>query len=285
MNMTPPEPTFAQANALKPSLVERMMQVLGAQRVHFFIVVWLLVNRDLKLKYRGSALGYLWSMLNPMLFMLVISFVFSHIVRGIPNYPLFVLSGILMWSLASISISAGTNAIVNGAHLLRKVRLPIWVFPAVPLGTCAVNYLLSLIPFSLIAMATGSVPTWRVLLLPVLMAMFMVFLGGVALTLATLNVFFRDVGHVLDPLLSLVFYATPVIYDRHQPGFPEKISLLLSLNPFTHFIELARYCLLPNVQSGNVLQALVVCLLAAAGSTLVASVVYRKAKPRIMFSL
>ena len=256
---------------------------LGATRIHYLNVVRLLVKRDLKVKYRGSLFGYLWSMLNPLLFMLTISFVFSHLVKGIPNYHLFVLAGIVCWNMVTVTLISGTHSIVSGSVLLRKIKLPIWVLPSVPLGTAAVNLILALVPFFVVSLASGVFPTWRLTMLPFIFGLFIIFLFGISLVLSTLNVFFRDIGHVLEPVLQLMFYATPIIYDRKANNIPHSISIALEMNPFTHFIESIRACLLGK---GEVTALELLLLLAMSALSLgVGSWVYRSGKSKIMFSV
>ncbi|RZM17918.1 MAG: ABC transporter permease [Pedobacter sp.] len=206
-------------------------------RLHYVSLVSILVRRELKVKYRGTFLGYAWSMLNPLLTMLVITVVFQHFNKGTPDYNLFVLSGILAWNLAAQTITLGTQAIVNAQGLLKKVKLPIWIFPMVPLGASATNFALSLVPFSIFFMISGRPLSHHWYLFIPVFLIFVVFLCGISLLLSSLNVFFRDIGHTLDPIMSLFFYASPIVYDRHGGNFSEKIVMLLGLNPFTHFIE------------------------------------------------
>jgi ABC-type polysaccharide/polyol phosphate export permease len=255
--------------------------LFNPQRLQYLRVAGLLVRRDLKIKYRGSFLGYLWSMLNPLLFMLVISVVFSFAMKGLPNYHLHVLAGILCWNMTTTTISLGTQSVLNGAMLLRKIRLPIWVLPSVPLGMALTNLVLALGPFAVVALVSGVRPTWQLLWLPVVLGLFALFLAGVATTLAVLNVFFRDVGHVLDPVLSLVFYATPIIFDRSNPAIPKHIADLFLLNPFTHFVELFRAALIAN-QPIEPERVLLVGGLALVSMT-VGTLIYKAAKQRIMF--
>ncbi len=252
-------------------------------RFHYFELVSLLVRRELKVKYRGSALGYLWSMLNPLLFMVIISVVFSFLMKGIENYNLFVLSGILFWNMVTLSLNLGASSIVRNAPLLQKIRIPIWIFPVVPAGLGVANFLLSLLPYFVVFAFSGRAWPEQLWLSPVVVALTLVFLSSAAITLASMNVFFRDVSHVLEPLLTLLFYGTPVIYDRFGSNVPERIRNLLAYNPFTHFVEafratifggasisLAEFCVLIG------LTALSVCL---------ALWVYKGTKKQIIFNL
>lgn len=208
-----------------------------------FRLLSLFVRRELKIKYRGTVLGYLWSMLNPLLFMLVISAVFSQFVKDVEHYPLFVLGGILGWNTMAMSIQTATHSIAANTSLIKKIRVPLWIFPQVPLGSAAVNFLLALLPFIGICLYLKAQLTAQILWMPLILLLFMVFLSGVFLTLSVYNVYFRDIAHVLDPLLSLAFYATPIIYDRNSPMIPDYIRGWLAFNPLTYYIETLRYTL------------------------------------------
>ena len=262
---------------------EIVRKFMGAERQRQADLVMRLVRRDLAVKYRGSVLGYCWSMMNPLLFMAIISVVFSFVVKDIPHYHLYVLSGILFWNLTSNAILGGTHAIVGGASLLRKVRMPIWIFPIVPLLTFSVNFLLALIPYAVVYAFSGPPGIPHFWQLPLVLALYILFLSGVSLILSSANVFFRDVGHVIEPLLVMAMYATPVIYDRHKPGFPEKVSRALGYNPITHFVEAGRSCLFHSeALSGSEW----LCLLALSiGSALLGLAVYRRVKDKFIFSL
>ena len=270
--------------AAKKLLPGFMSHFLTPSRRHYLAIVVMLVRRELKVKYRGTMLGYLWSMLNPLLFMVIISVVFSHIVKGIENYSIYVLAGILFWNMASMSIVAGTGSIVANANLIQKVRMPLWVFPLVPLGSSLLNLALALIPYTIICLVFKVGVTWQLGLLPVILVLTAMFLAGVTLCLASLNVFFRDVAHVLEPLMTLTFYATPVIYDRHQGTMPEKITQLLGLNPFVHYIEAFRATVFPGVRPISFTDLLFLTGLSIT-SLVIGGLVYKKSKRKIPLKL
>ena len=255
-----------------------------ARHFHYLQLVNFLIRRELKVKYRGTILGYLWSMLNPLLTMTVISLVFSRLMRGIPDYNIFVLSGLLIWNVALGTIISGTNSIVANTHLLRKVKMPIWVFPLVSLGSSLTNFLLSLLPFAVVFAFSDRSLDLQILLVPILIIMFALFLTGISLTLATLNVFFRDISHVLDPVLTLVFYATPIIYDRHSDIIPEKIAKILGYNPFTHYIETIRACLYGSSEPPS-LESIAITVGLAIISMLTGYWVYKRKRAEILFNL
>jgi|GEM_PF-376610 len=221
------------------SLGRRARDVV-AGRVKYLDLVAMLVRRELKVKYRGSVLGYVWSMFNPLLFMIIISVVFSFLMRGIENYNLYVLSGILFWNMVTLSLNMGAGAIVRNGPLMMKVRVPVWIFPVVPAGVAVTNFVLSLVPYMVVYAFSGRPVPDQLWLAPFLFALTLIFLAGLSIAFSVANVFFRDVTHVLEPLLMLTFYATPVIYDRKSSQVPEFARELLGWNPFTHFIEAFR---------------------------------------------
>ena len=211
--------------------------------IHNIRLLWLLIGRELKVKYRNSVLGYLWSMLNPLLFMTIITIVFSRLIKGVEHYELYVLTGILFWNMTSMSIIGATNSLVNNSGLLRKVRVPYWIFVVVPIGAAAVNCALAFAPYAVIVLVKGASLQPQIIWAPFVIGLYAIFLAGIGSILATLNVYFRDVGHVIEPILQLGFYATPIIYDRQNPAFPEWARELLRLNPLVHFLDLFRSAL------------------------------------------
>lgn len=259
-----------------------MQRILGS-RMHQIELIMLLVKRELKVKYRDSFLGYLWSMLNPLLFMIIISFVFSFIVRGIEDYNLFILSSILFWNFFSLTLNLGTTAIVRNALLLQKVKVPVWIFPVVPAGLAITNFALSLIPYAVLyAWQKHTIPA-QLWMAPVIMGLAMVFACGIVLGLSSLNVFFRDISHILEPLLTLTFYSTPIIYDRNSPSMPSYVKDLLQLNPLTHFIEAFRAAILGHGHVSAMNFAVLFCL--SASAVLFGGIVYKLCRQRIIYFL
>jgi ABC-2 type transport system permease protein len=227
-------------------------------------LVLLLVQRDLRVRYRGSILGYLWSMMNPLLTMIILTFVFSQLMRfKVENFAMFILSGILTWNVFHQGLSIGVNSILANCGLLRKVNVPAAIFPLASVASVLVNFLLALVPFSIVAAVTGLKITLWILMLPIYLVPLLVFTYGCGLTLASLNVKYRDVSHLLDPVLTMVFYATPIIYPVSV--LPEKYSNILMVNPMSHFVELMRSALYtgtaPNVTSLYIVYGLAIAVL------------------------
>ncbi len=209
---------------------------------HWFSVVGLLVKRDLKVRYRGSILGYLWSMLNPLLMMGILSIVFSYAMRvQVESYPAYVLSGIVAWNLFAQSINLGVNCFLDNSSLMKKVRMPAWVFPTAIVSSASIHAFLALIPYLVLAHFLSVQLGWAFLQLPIVFGLFYIFIEGIVLVTASLNVFFRDIGHVVEPILQIVFYATPIIYPFEM--IPDKWAFVLKLNPLYYFMEGFRACL------------------------------------------
>jgi lipopolysaccharide transport system permease protein len=197
-----------------------------------------LVARDLKARYRGSMLGFFWSFVNPLMLLLVYSFVFSTIMpnttKGIQPYALFMFCGILPWTWFSAALSESTNSLISGGNLIKKVLFPAEVLPIVSVLTNMVNFflgLLILVP-SLIFYHRLHL-SLDLLWFPVAVLVQLVFSLGLALVLSALTVHFRDIRDLLANILTLWFFATPIIYSWTQDNV-KAYKALFDLNPFTH---------------------------------------------------
>jgi lipopolysaccharide transport system permease protein len=198
-------------------------------------VLLVLVRRDLKARYRGSVLGFLWTLLNPLLLMAIYSLVFSVYVRvDIPHYPVFVFAGLLPWLWFSSALVSGASSIVEGGGLIKRVAFPPQILPAVAVTAALANFVLAL-PLLVGFVIAAGLPVGRALLaLPVLIAIQYVFTLALALALGLASVRFRDLQHLLANLLTLWFFVTPVLYP---PAFvPEAFRPLLWLNPMARLM-------------------------------------------------
>ena len=197
-----------------------------------------LVARELKARYRGSVLGFFWSFINPLLLLLVYSFVFSTVMPnttvGIQPFALFMFCGILPWTWFTSALSEGTGSLISGGNLIKKVLFPAEVLPIVSVLANLVNFflgLLILVP-SLIYFQRLHV-SLNLLWFPVTVLVQLVFTLGLALLLSALTVHFRDIRDLLSNLLMLWFFATPIIYSWRQENV-QRYKALFNLNPFTH---------------------------------------------------
>ncbi len=203
-----------------------------------------LVTRDIKTKYRRSALGVLWSVLNPLLMMLVLTAVFSRIIRVEVEggFALFYLTGYIIFNFISESSSFSLTSMINAGGLIKKVYIPKYIFPLEKTIFSLVNMLFSLIAFVLvfgIFLATGNVEIHATMLLFFIPMIYLfVFAFGLNLILSTLNVFFRDVGHLWGVFVTVWMYATPIIYPINI--VPEWLQSIIRFNPLYHYVTYFR---------------------------------------------
>ena len=173
-----------------------------------------LVMRDLKLRYKSSVLGFLWSLLNPLLLMLVFTVVFTVMLpqASIPKFPAFVLCALLPWNFFSTSILAALGSITGNGHLINKVYFPREVLPIASVLASFANFLLALpVLFVLLLLFKIPITIW-VAYLPVIMLVQIVFTVGIALLLSAVNVFYRDTGVIMEVIIQAWFFLTPVFY-------------------------------------------------------------------------
>ncbi|MBI5585439.1 MAG: ABC transporter permease [Deltaproteobacteria bacterium] len=191
-----------------------------------------LVLRELKARYRGSVLGFLWTFLNPLMLLAVYALVFSVYFRiQMEHYAGFMFTGLLPWIWFSSSLLEGTTAIASGGSLITKVLFPGQILPLVKVGANLLNYLLSLPVLLIFLTAMGLSPGSALVWLPLVVAVHLIFIAGLSLALATLNVFLRDIQHILSNLVTLWFFLTPILYPLAQ--VPQAFRRWVLLNPAT----------------------------------------------------
>ncbi len=195
-----------------------------------------LVLKDLKLKYRGSVFGFLWSLVNPLLMIIVYAVAFTFILRiRSEGFVFFLMLGQLSWTLFASSAAMSTGAIVDNSGLLKSVLFPRAILP---IGTVLFNlaqYLLTVSVFLPVMLLWYRVPlSGPMALFPVFLALQVIFTIGVALILSTATAFFRDVRHLLEVALSVLFWTTPILYELRQ--VPDRLQLLILLSPVSPFV-------------------------------------------------
>lgn len=225
---------------------ERQASAWYPEREKSVFILRQLVTRDFKLKYRRSALGVLWSVLNPLLMMVIMAAVFSTMMRfssdSIPSYPLYIILGNVTFALMSDSTSQGMGSIIGAASLLKKVRVRRWVFPVEKVLFAVVNFAFSLIAVLIVMLFVQVYPTWTVVFLPLLLLYLTLFCTGLSLLLSAASVFFRDVMHLWSVVLTAWTYATPLFYP--QEILPDWMLALERFNPMFHYVSYIREALL-----------------------------------------
>lgn len=213
--------------------------------IKFKNLTYNLVSRDLKVKYKGSILGFFWSLLNPLAMLIVYTIAFKYIIRiRVENFPLFFLCGFLPWTFLSLSLSMAVSSIKDNANLVKKVYFPREILPLSIVLSNLVQFLLTfviLIPALLLFKIKLGLP---ILFLPLIILFQLSFTLGLSLILSALNVFFSDVRHLLEIFLQIWFWLTPIIYP--VSFVPERFQALYKLNPAVLFVESYRNSLLYN---------------------------------------
>ena len=172
-----------------------------------------LIVRDLKIKYRRSVLGYLWSILNPLMLMGVLTIVFSTMFRfDIPNYPVYLLTGQLLFGFFSESTNMAMSSILGGSSLIKKVYLPKYIFPVSRVLSSFTTMLFSFVALLIVMLVTSADFYVTTILLPVVLLYLLVFSIGVSLILSVMVVFFRDIQYLYGVLLTALNYLTPIFY-------------------------------------------------------------------------
>lgn len=205
-------------------------------------------KKELKVKYKNSVLGFFWSLLNPVLMMLIFSFVLGFIFKDpkIDNFPIFVLAGLLPWNFFNSSIQGATGSIVANAGLIKKVYFPRELLPLSITLANLVNFFLELAVFFLFILVSALFFTPRLLVfykflpyLIILLPALFLFSVGVGLITAAINVYLRDVQHIIGIILMVLFYATPIIYRLEL--VPAAFLPFYKLNPLAVFILSFKY--------------------------------------------
>lgn len=197
--------------------------------------LWAMTVKEIKARYKNATFGFFWILLNPVFQMVIIGVVFSFFI-DIPNYYLFLFSGLLPWMFFNLSLSKATPSFVYERRLLQKGRFPIEAIPVSIILSNFIHMLISLILLFVLLVFLGLVNFPSIfLLLPALLWLF-VFTVGISLLTSTLNVRFRDMNFFVKTALTLWFYATPVIY--HLGLIPETLNTIFYLNPLSSVFEL-----------------------------------------------
>ena len=198
-----------------------------------------LVKRDLKVKYRRSFLGYLWSLLNPLMMMGVMAIVFSHFFRAnVENYPLYIICGQTLYSFFTESTTMAMTSVWQNASLIKKVYIPKYIFPFSRTLSSFVTMSFSLVAILIVMIVTGARFYWTILLTVIPVFFLLLFCSGIGMLLSALNVYFQDIKHLWGVVTLAWMYATPIFYTIDM--LPVSMIRLMKLNPMFHFITVFR---------------------------------------------
>ena len=198
-----------------------------------------LVARDIKIKYRRSVLGVLWTLLNPLCMMIILSIVFSSIFKfDVENFPLYVLSGQVIFNFFNDSTTSSMSAIISSASLIKKVYVPKYLFVLSRVMSSFINLMASFTALLLVMVATRAELHWTVFLSVIPLAMVVLFSFGVGMFLAAITVRFRDVIHLYSVFTTGLLYLTPVIYP--MAALPDVVNTIVMINPLTNYLLMFR---------------------------------------------
>ncbi|WP_195573531.1 ABC transporter permease [Paenibacillus sp. 1001270B_150601_E10] len=198
-----------------------------------------LIKKDIKLKYRNSVLGILWSMLNPLLMMIVLTIIFSNLFnKHIEHFPVYVLTGRLIYQFFSESTNFAMDSIGSNSQLIKKVYVPKYLFPLSRICSSFITTLISMVPLLLVMLVTGMPFHWLNLLAIFPMICLLISSVGIGLLLATINVFFKDMKHLYSIILTVIMYLTPIFYPASI--IPDKYRVIVEMNPIFNVVVMFR---------------------------------------------
>jgi len=204
-----------------------------------------LTIKEFKLRYKNSILGFLWSLLNPLAMMIILTIVFSILLRvGIERFPVFLLTALLVWRFFSIATSMALWSIIGNSSLVTKVYFPRWLLVLSSNLANLIGSLLEFIAVFPLLLLLGMKLTFLTLLLPLMLIIEFILITGASLPLAALNVYYRDVAQIWDLTLQAGFFLCPIVYDVKL--IPEKYLSLYLLNPMARIIQSVRKILYYN---------------------------------------
>lgn len=243
-------------------------------------LIWALALKDLRVRYKRSVLGFLWALLNPLLTMIILTVVFSTVMRiAVNQYAVFLLSALLPWTFFSQALSYSVESIVGNGDLLKKIYIAKSVFPVAAVLSNVINFFLSMIPLVLILLVLRFPFHWTWAYLPVPLLAVIMFALGCGFFCAAANVFFRDVSHIVQIILSAWFYVSPIIYSIDF--IPDRFQILFRFNPMLYTLNGFRlaiyYGQLPSLQSAAM------SLASGMGALVIGYLVFRRYQDTFVF--
>ncbi len=209
-----------------------------------------LTKTDFKLRYQGSVLGYLWALLRPLMLFAILYVVFCKLLRigsDIPHYPVYLLTGTVMWSFFTECTMQGIKAIIVRGDLLRKINFPKYIVVVSATLTATVNMLINLVVIVIFALINGVTPSWSWLLVPLSLLELYIFALGISFLLGSINVKYRDVASIWEVLIQALFYAVPIIYPISMVAeISATAAKILLLNPIAQTIQDIRFNLITD---------------------------------------
>lgn len=250
-----------------------------------------LIKTDFRLRYQGSILGYFWAILRPLLMFAILYIVFARLLRfgdGIPHYPVYLLTGTVLWNFFTECTGQGIQSIVVRGDLLRKISFPKYIVVVSATATALINLLINLAVLLIFAFINGVSPSWSWLLVPFLILELYAFALGISFLLGAINVKYRDITSIWDVLTQALFYAVPIIYPLsivlEAGSYGPLAAKIILLNPIAQVIQDVRYNFITNttVTTWGMLDGFLACvpILIVLISLLLAALFFRRRSKR-----
>lgn len=241
-----------------------------------------LVIRDLKVRYRHSALGLIWTVLNPLLSMVVLTVVFSHIFRfDIENFAVYVLIGNIVFFANSDATTQGMNSILWNASLIKKVYIPKYLFPLSNVVSCLINFGFSFIALLIVMVVTGAPFYITIITAWIPLAYLVTFSFGLSLLLCAVNVFFRDMQHIYTVVTTAWMYCSAIFYSVDI--LPQKLQQLIAWNPMYQYISFFRSIIMDGIFPGWTQNA--ICLLWSGGMLVMGVIFFYRLQNRFILHI
>jgi ABC-2 type transport system permease protein len=241
-----------EAHVVRPRMTarERLTRIISRREL-----LVSMIRKELKIKYKNSVLGFAWSLLNPLLYLVVFYIAFTKILKsGIPSFPIWLLSGLLVWNLFSTGLGAATGSVVANSGLVKKVAFPREILPLASVGSMLVHFFLqSLVLFAVLAAVRWHVAWAYVPLIPLALIALLLVTGALGILLSAINVYLRDTQHFLELALLAWFWLSPVVYPFQtvgkRGGWFTKVWMANPITPIILVFQRAIYARLDNTHT------------------------------------
>lgn len=241
-----------------------------------------LMARDIKIKYRRSVLGVLWTMLNPLMMMAILSVVYSNLFKfDVENFPIYLLSGQVMFNFFSDSTSMAMSSILGNASLIKKVYVPKYMFVLSRICSTSINLMASFTALIFVMLVTRTELHYTILLVWIPIVLLVVFSLGVSLLLAAITVKFRDVMHLYSVFVTALMYLTPVIYPMSI--LPSWLVYIVNANPLTNYLTMFRDVMINNTVFG--IWSLILGIIEAGAALVIGLYVFYRSQDTFILNL
>lgn len=267
----------------------RIARKNGQQSKNSLYLLYNLVVKDFKLRYRRSVLGVVWSMLNPLLMMIVMALIFDNVFKwnfDAYRFPVYLILGQTFFTVFQDGTNGAMSSVLEAAPLIKKVHVEKIIFPTEKVLFALVNFLFSILAIAVVLLYFGMIPSWKTLFTPILIIELVVFTLGVGYLVSALSVFFRDVMHLWGVLMSVWYYFTPLFwpYDALRNFGVEWVYTIIQFNPMYHFVSCFRQMVtgIPLESDPSVAFELGVCAIFAVVTFVVGLLVFKKLEKKFI---